>query len=64
MSEGWIAWDRILYGGDYNPEQWDPAVWREDVALMREAGVDLVAINIFGWAALQGPDGAFDFSAL
>ncbi|MCK8607978.1 beta-galactosidase [Agromyces sp. C10] len=54
----------IAFGCDYNPEQWDPAVWREDVALMREAGVDLVAINIFGWAALQGPDGAFDFSAL
>ena len=54
----------IAFGCDYNPEQWDAAVWREDVALMREIGVDLVAINIFGWSALQGPDGAFDFSAL
>jgi beta-galactosidase len=54
----------IAFGCDYNPEQWDPAVWREDVALMREAGVDLVAINVFGWAALQGPDGAYDFAAL
>ncbi|WP_436407422.1 beta-galactosidase [Agromyces litoreus] len=54
----------IAFGGDYNPEQWSPETWREDVALMRQAGVDLVAINVFGWAALQGPDGAFDFSAL
>lgn len=54
----------IDFGCDYNPEQWDPAVWREDVALMREVGVSLVAINIFGWSDLQGPDGAVDFSRL
>ncbi len=54
----------IAFGCDYNPEQWEPSVWREDVALMREAGVDLVAVNIFGWSALQGPDGTFDFAAL
>ena len=22
--------DRILYGGDYNPEQWPREVWEED----------------------------------
>nr|WP_232498876.1 beta-galactosidase [Agromyces humatus] len=54
----------MAFGCDYNPEQWEPAVWRDDVALMRDAGVDLVAINIFGWSALQGPDGSFDFTAL
>lgn len=26
------------FGGDYNPEQWDPSMWREDVALMKVAG--------------------------
>lgn len=54
----------IAFGCDYNPEQWDPETWREDVALMREAGVDLVAVNIFGWSRIQGPDGRFDFSDL
>ena len=54
----------IDFGCDYNPEQWDPAVWREDVALMREVGVGLVAVNIFGWSELQGPDGVVDFSRL
>ena len=36
-----------LYGGDYNPEQWDAtqgydgdAVWRDDMRLMRRAGVN------------------------
>lgn len=47
----------MRYGGDYNPEQWDPAVWREDVRLMQDAGVNLVSVGIFSWSTLQpGPD--------
>ncbi|MBA8817474.1 beta-galactosidase [Microbacterium halimionae] len=56
--------DGIAFGGDYNPEQWDPSVWEEDVTLMREAGVDLVAINIFGWAGVEPRDGEFTFASL
>lgn len=56
--------DGIAFGCDYNPEQWSPEVWSEDIALMSEAGVDLVAINIFGWSHLQPREGHFDFTAL
>lgn len=60
------AWstDRLLLGCDYNPEQWDPAVWREDVALMREAGVSLVAINVFGWSDVEPRPGTYDLTRL
>ncbi|GIF16225.1 beta-galactosidase [Actinoplanes teichomyceticus] len=54
----------ITLGCDYNPEQWTPDVWREDVALMREAGVDLVAVNIFGWSDLEPAPGRYEFAAL
>ena len=54
----------IEYGCDYNPEQWSPDVWAEDVRLMREVGVTLVAINIFGWALLEPRSREFDFSSL
>ncbi|WP_436527500.1 beta-galactosidase [Actinoplanes sp. HUAS TT8] len=54
----------IILGCDYNPEQWTPDVWREDVALMRAAGVDLVAVNIFGWSNLEPADGRFSFDDL
>ncbi|TQL48444.1 beta-galactosidase [Homoserinimonas aerilata] len=54
----------IAFGCDYNPEQWSPEVWREDVELMRQAGVDLVAVNIFGWSQLQRGPGEFDFADL
>ncbi|MET1018072.1 MAG: beta-galactosidase [Leifsonia flava] len=59
-----FAHDGIAFGCDYNPEQWDPAIWTEDVELMRTAGVDLVAINIFGWSQINPGLGVFDFSAL
>jgi len=54
----------FTYGADYNPEQWTPDVWAEDARLMREAGVNLVAINIFGWAQIEPRKGEFDFSQL
>jgi len=34
------------FGGGYNPEQWDRAVWDEDIALMREAGVNLAPLAV------------------
>ncbi|BCJ41872.1 beta-galactosidase [Actinoplanes ianthinogenes] len=54
----------IVLGCDYNPEQWTPDVWREDVALMREAGVGLVAVNIFGWSSLEPSPGRYEFDGL
>jgi len=55
---------RIAFGGDYNPEQWDRAVWADDVALMREAGVNLVSVGIFSWALLEVEEGTFEFGWL
>jgi beta-galactosidase len=59
-----IALDQLAYGGDYNPEQWPEATWREDVRLMREAGVNLVSVGIFSWALLEPEPGSFDFEWL
>lgn len=58
------AVDGFLYGGDYNPEQWPEAVWEEDVALMKEAGVNLVTVGVFSWALLEPREGEFDFSRM
>ena len=54
----------ILYGADYNPEQWPEEVWAEDVRLMREAGVNLISLNIFSWAKLEPRPGEYDFGWL
>jgi beta-galactosidase len=54
----------LLYGGDYNPDQWPEEVWPEDVRLMREAGVNLVSLGIFAWSRLEPKEGTFDFEWL
>jgi len=54
----------MIYGADYNPEQWPEEVWDEDVRLMREAGVNLVSLGIFSWAKLEPQPGEYDFDWL
>ncbi|MFF0267233.1 beta-galactosidase [Kribbella sp. NPDC004536] len=54
----------LWYGGDYNPDQWDPAVWKEDVELMRRAGVNLVTVGVFSWSSLEPRPGEYDFGWL
>ncbi len=60
----WPTGHAISFGGDYNPEQWPREVWDEDVALMREAGVNLVSVGIFSWAMLEPREGEYDFAWL
>ena len=55
---------KILYGGDYNPEQWPEDVWEEDMRLFALAGIDIVTLNVFSWAALQKDEVTYDFSKL
>lgn len=56
--------NKILYGGDYNPEQWDEATRDEDMVLLPKAGVDIVTINVFSWARIQPSENVYDFSDL
>ncbi|MDT0181803.1 beta-galactosidase [Microbacterium sp. ARD31] len=54
----------MLYGADYNPDQWPEEVWDEDVRLMREAGVNIVSLGIFAWSRIQPREGVWDFAWL
>jgi len=54
----------ILYGGDYNPEQWTPDIWEEDARLMQAAGVNMVTLGVFAWAKLEPEPGRYDFEWL
>src|SRR5690606_936695 len=54
----------LLFGGDYNPEQWPEEVWAEDVRLMKEAGVNLVTVGVFSWARIEPEPGVRDFGWL
>ncbi|MFE3454478.1 beta-galactosidase [Nonomuraea sp. NPDC059194] len=54
----------LLFGGDYNPEQWPEEVWAEDVRLMAEAGVTMATVAVFSWSRLEPTRGAYDFGWL
>jgi beta-galactosidase len=47
-----------------NPEQWPENVWHEDVALMNEAGVNLVSLEFSHGARIKPKPGKFDFKWL
>jgi beta-galactosidase len=55
---------QIHFGGDYNPEQWPEDVWPQDVALMKQAGVNLVTLGVFSWSLIEPRPGEFDFAWL
>ena len=64
-GRGWLPGVReVCFGGDYNPEQWPEEVWAQDVALMQEAGVNLVSVGIFPWGLLETSEGVLDFGWL
>ena len=52
---------KILYDGDYNPEQWldEPEILKQDVQYMKEAGINTVTMGMFSWAALEPVEGEY-----
>lgn len=62
-ATSWPA-DRILLGGDYNPEQWPREVWDDDIAAMQEAGVGFVTLAVFSWSWLEPSKGEYEFDWL
>lgn len=55
---------KILFGGDYNPEQWPEEVWEADMKLLKEAHINELTLNVFSWASLQPSEDTYDFSKL
>ena len=55
---------RILYGGDYNPNQWPEEIWAEDMRIFRDAHINSATINVFSWAKIQPSENVYDFSCL
>lgn len=54
----------ILFGGDYNPEQWPKEIWQEDMRLFDLAHINSTTINVFSWATIQPSENEYDFEQL
>lgn len=63
-SETFRHSNKLVYGGDYNPEQWPEETWHEDVRLMREAQVNTVTIGVFSWSSIEPREGEYEFGWL
>ncbi|MBQ7428976.1 MAG: beta-galactosidase [Butyrivibrio sp.] len=55
---------KILYGGDYNPEQWPENTWEEDMKMLKKAHINILTLNVFSWGLLQPEEDKYDFSML
>ncbi len=56
--------NRILYGGDYNPNQWPKDIWEEDMRMFKKAGINSATINVFSWAKIQPSEEEYYFEEL
>lgn len=56
--------DKVYYGGDYNPDQWDRETILEDIRLFKKAGINMVTMPVFSWAKLEPEEGVYDFGWL
>ena len=54
----------IAFGGDYNPDQWPEDMWDDDIRLMKQAGVNTVALAIFSWDRIQPEKHRWEFGWL
>ena len=51
-------------GAAYYPEQWPEDRWPTDVAMMREAGLDMVRLAEFAWCVMEPREGVYRFEWL
>ena len=58
--------DKILYGGDYNPEQWldTPEILDKDLEFMKLAKINAITLGMFSWSTLEPEEGNFHFDWL
>ncbi len=55
---------KIYYGGDYNPDQWEAKTIDEDMRLFNKAGINLLTLPVFSWAKLEPDEGVYNFGWL
>lgn len=54
----------ILYGGDYNPDQWPKETIIEDMKFFKLANINTVTLPVFSWALLQPDEDTYNFEWL
>ena len=55
---------QLKLGVCYYPEHWDKTLWKEDLARMRQIGIEYVRLAEFAWTLMQPTPNRYDFSWL
>ena len=58
--------NRLLHGGDYNPDQWldYPEILAKDLELMQKSKSNTFSIGMFAWSQLEPTEGDYHFEWL
>ncbi|MFC8800781.1 beta-galactosidase [Promicromonospora sp. NPDC057138] len=51
----------LLVGTNYHPHDSGPSTWQRDVAMMRDAGIQIVRLGHLAWDTFEPTDGEFRF---
>ena len=54
----------MYLGSAWYPEHWDESRWPADLALMRDAGMNVARIGEYAWSRLEPREGSFDMDWL
>jgi len=54
----------LLLGTAWYPEQWPEARWESDLALMQQAGIQVVRVGEFAWSRMEPQEGQYDLDWL
>jgi len=60
----WNTLNKVYYGGDYNPDQWDEHIWDMDMVEMKKLGVNVITLPVFSWAKIQPSEDDYHFEWL
>jgi beta-galactosidase len=52
----------LYVGANYHPHDSNPAAWRRDIRLMKDAGFRVVRMGHLAWDSYEPTDGRFDFA--
>lgn len=54
----------VIFGGDYNPDQWNESTIDRDIQMFKKAGINTVTLPVFSWAKIEPEEGVYNFEWL
>lgn len=53
---------KLYHGASWYPELWEEEILKQDIAMMKEVGINVVRIGEFAWSIVEPSEGEYDLS--